>query len=269
MTTEQLERELRKLAEPRVTDERLRRATRARLDERLLVLPRRRSRNKLELTFGGAAVAAAVAAVALLALGGPGGSAGPPAAEAAIIHHALHAISLPPNTIVHVKEVGVANGTRVEAEWWQQTDAPYALRMIKGPVGRALEGAADGTTSFQYNAGTNTIVETPNARTPTLVDPIAGVRRQLADGGAQVSGKATINGVSLYRIELSTGVIAYFDTVTFRPMYLDNPQGSGNVVRTRVVSYDELPANAANAKLLSITAQHPDARVETRAAPSK
>ena len=56
-------------------------------------------------------------------------------------------------------------------------------------------------------------------------------------------------------------MVGYFDTTDYRPMYLDNPQRDGNVVRTRVVIYDELPMTPDNAKLLSITAQHPDARV--------
>jgi hypothetical protein len=133
--------------------------------------------------------------------------------------------------------------------------------MIKGPVGREVEAANDGTTSFQYDAGTNTVVETPASSAPALVDPIAGVRAQLAHGGAQVAGRATINGTVLYKIELPTGVIGYFDTTDYRPLYLDNPQRDGTVVRTRVVAYQELPVTADNAKLLSITAQHPRASV--------
>ena len=101
------------------------------------------------------------------------------------------------------------------------------------------------------------------------MDPIAGVREQLAAGGAKVAGTAAIDGVSLYKIELPTGVVGYFDTTDYRPLYLDNPQGDGSVVRTRVVTYEELPMTPANATLLSITAQHPDARVRTRGAPVK
>jgi hypothetical protein len=52
-------------------------------------------------------------------------------------------------------------------------------------------------------------------------------------------------------------------------MYLDNPQRDGSVVRTRVVTYAELPMTSYNAKLLSITAQHSDARVLTRSAPKQ
>jgi hypothetical protein len=267
MTTEELERDLKLLAEPRDADERLRRAIRARLGEQVLVRPERGLRSRLR--FGWVAVAAAAIAVAIVSFGWPGGSAGPSVADAAIIRHALRAIALPANVIVHVKETGVQAGTPVAAEWWQQTSPPHALRMIKGPVGREVEAADDGATSFQYDAGTNTIVETPAASAPALVDPIAGVREQLASGGAQVVGTATIDGMALYKIELPTGVVGYFDTTDYRPMYLDNPQGDGSVVRTRVVTYEELPMTRDAAEFLSITAQHPQARVETRQAGRK
>ena len=59
--------------------------------------------------------------------------------------------------------------------------------------------------------------------------------------------------------------MGYFDATDYRPMYLDNPQRDGTVVRTRVVTYEVLPMTPDNAKLLSITAQHPDARVSTNA----
>jgi hypothetical protein len=100
-------------------------------------------------------------------------------------------------------------------------------------------------------------------------DPIAGVRAQLAHGGARLAGKATIDGTTLDKIELPTGVIGYFNTSDYRPMYLDNPQYDGSVVRTRVVTYEELPMTPGNAKLLSIAAQHPGARVRAGGAPVK
>jgi hypothetical protein len=268
MTIEELERDLRVLAEPRDEDERLRRAIRTRLDEQVSVRAKRRPRVRIGFRVA-ALAAAAIAAVAIVSLGGPGGSAGPSAADAAIIRGALRAITLPTNAVVHVKETGVQDGTSFALEWWQQTTPPYALRMIKGPVGHQVEAANDGTTSFWYDAGSNTIVETPAASAPALVDPIAGVREQLASRAAQVAGTATIDGASLYKIELPTGVVGYFDTTNYRPVYLDNPQRDGSVFRARVVTYEELPKSPDTAKLLSITAQHPQARVDTRNAPSK
>ena len=64
MTTEELERDLERLAEPREGDERLRRATRARLQEQMLARPSRRHKPRLGL--GWAAVAAAAIAAAIV-----------------------------------------------------------------------------------------------------------------------------------------------------------------------------------------------------------
>jgi len=270
MTTEELEleRDLRTLAEPQPEDERLRLAIRATLDEHLQ--GRSRSRRRTRLVVGGAAVAAATLAAAIVALVGAGGSSGPASANAAILAHVTRAMSPPANLIVHVKETGVnPDGTPVEVEWWQKTNPPYALRLIKGTAAQLSEGASDGTTSYRYDAGTNTIYERPDPRSPTLVDPIESVRAALANGTAQVAGTVTIDGRSLYKLELSTGVVGYFDKTDYRPVYLDNPQRDGRIVRTNVMTYEELSLTPANEKLLSIIAQHPDASVETGPAPAK
>jgi hypothetical protein len=269
MTTDELERDLKTLAEPRQADERLRLAIRARLSEQVQPRPRRRLRTRLAL--GSAAVAAAAIAVAIIALIGTGGSGGLAPADAAIIHHAIRAITSPANSIVHVKETGVQNGTPVAAEWWQQTSPPHANRVIKGPVGQQGEAADNGTMSFEYDAGANTISERPDSSPPTLIDPISIVREELAHGSARVAGTATIDGAPLYKIDLPNGVVGYFDRTNYQPMYLDNPQRDGSMVRMRVVTYEQLSMTPQNEKLLSITAQHPDARVETNPndAPSK
>jgi len=141
--------------------------------------------------------------------------------------------------------------------------------MIKRGVEGEAEGANDGTTSFQYDASSNTIIETPASSAAALVDPMVGVREQLARGGAQVAGTVKIDGTNLYKVELPTGVVAYFDATDYRPANLDNPQGDGSVVRTRVVTYEELPMTAANARVLSLAAQYPGARNRTRSAPVK
>ncbi len=284
MTTDELERDLKTLAEPQEADERLRLAIRAQLGERWQVRPRRRFRARLAL--GAAAISAAAVAVAIVTLVGTSGSGGPASADAAIIQHAIQAITSPANVIVHVKETGLQDGTPVAAEWWQQTSPPYAIRLIKGPVdqqseganpvikspvGHQSEGADDGTTSSWYDAGTNTIYQRPDSSSPTLIDPLSTVREQLASGSSRVAGTVTIDGLSLYKIELANGVVGYFDRTDYRPVYVDNPQRDGSVVRTRVITYEELPMTPENEQLLSITAQHPRASVDTNPtkAPSK
>jgi hypothetical protein len=272
MTTDELERDLKTLAEPQADDERLRLAIRATLGEQLQRRPKLRRRTRLVL--GSAAVTAATLAAAAVALVGTGES-GPSSAQAAILAHVVRAISPPANLIVHVKEAGVqADGTQVAAEWWQETNPPYAIRLIKGATGpqvdakgnvggQQVESAADGTTFSQYDAGTNTIYEHPDSTSPTLIDPIETVRAELANGTAQVAGTVTIGGQSLYKIQLPDGVVGYFDRTDYRPVYLDNPQRDGSVVRTRVITYEELSITPENQMLLSITAQHPRASVDT------
>jgi hypothetical protein len=265
MTIDELERDLKTLAEPQPDDERLRVAVRATLAERLEAHPESRGRNRLVL--GSGAVAAAAIAAAIVALIGTGG--GPSSANAAILAHVLRTMSPPANLIVHVKETGVqADGTRIAAEWWQETNPPHALRLIKGIVGQQVEIATDGTTSSEYDAGTNTIYQQPDSDPPTLVDPIETARAGLANGTAQVAGTVTIDGRSLYKIELGDGVVGYFDQTDYRPVYLDNPQRDGSVIRTRVLAYDELSTTPDNEKLLSVAAQHPGASVETGTSPA-
>ena len=260
MTTDELERDLKTLAEPQEADERLRLAIRAQLVERRQA---RRRRLRSRRAIGAAAFSAAAVAAAIVTLIGTSGSGGPASADAAIIQHAIRAMTSQANVIVHVKETGVQKGTPVAVEWWQQTSPPYSLRLIKGFDGRQSEGANDGTTSSWYDAGTNTIYQRPNSSSPTLIDPLSTVREQLASGSSQVAGTVTIDGLSLYKIELPNGVVGYFDRTDYRPKYVDNPQHDGSIVRTRVVTYEELPITPENEQLLSITEQHPRASVET------
>jgi hypothetical protein len=279
MRTDELERDLNALGEPQADDERLRLAIRATLGEQLQGRPKIRRRTRLML--GSATVTAVALAAAAVALIGTGGS-GPSSANAAILAHAARAISPPANIIVHVKEAGMQDGTQVAAEWWQETNPPYAIRLIKGAAGQQVdskgsagggqgESATDGTTFSQYDTGTNTIYQHPDATSPTLIDPIETLRAGLTNGTAQAAGTVTIDGQSVYKIELPDEVVGYFDRTDYRPVYLDNPQRDGTVVRTRVVTYEELPITPENERLLSITAQHPRASVVTGSlsAPSK
>jgi hypothetical protein len=134
--------------------------------------------------------------------------------------------------------------------------------------GQRVESAADGTTFSEYDASTNTIYRRADSTSPTLMDPIETVRAALVNGTAHVAGTVTIDGQSLYKIELPNGVVGYFDRADYQPVYLDNPQRDGSVVRTRVVTYQELPTTSANEALLSITAQHPRASVGTGSPPT-
>jgi hypothetical protein len=208
-------------------------------------------------------VVAPAAAVAVIGFVGTGGSDGPSSASAAIVHHALEAVTPPANRILHTEVVGVQHGTTVVAETWQQTSPPYASRGMKGPAGHGGEFADDGTNSFEYDPATNTIHEQADASPPTFEDPVAQIHQELASGQAVRTGTVTIGGVPLYKIELPHGLVAYFDTVDFKPRYLDDPQSDGSVVRLQVAAYQYLAMTPSNRALLSITAQHPRAQIVT------
>jgi hypothetical protein len=259
---ELLERDLTALSAAREGDEALRLALRDELAATLRSRPARRRRS-IAYPLGAAAVAAVAAALAVIALVGTGGSDGPAVASAAIVHHALAAVTPPANSILHTEVVGVQNGTTVLGETWQETSPPYASRGLKGEAGHLGEFADDGTNSFEYDPATNTIDSQPDSSHPTFADPAALVRQELADGQAQETGTVTIGGVSLYRIELPHGLVGYFDTVHYLPRYLDDPQRNGSVVRLRVAAYEYLAMTPANRDLLSITARHPRAQLVT------
>lgn len=268
MTIDELERDLKTLADPQPEDESLRLTIRASLGEELR--PRPRTRRRTRLVIGSVVLAAATAAAAMVALIGFGGSGGPSSASAAILAHVVRSMTTPANMIVHVREAGMnPDGTPVSVEWWQETNPPYAFRLIKAIGDSEHEGANAGTTCSLYDPGTKTIDRVTDCKSAALIDPVQTVRAELVRGTAQVAGTTTIDGRSLYKIELPNGVVAYFDQTDYRPVYLDNPQGDGGVVRTHVLAYDELPLTSENDKLLSLTAQHPNARLENRDAPVK
>lgn len=260
-----LERDLRSLAEPRDEDEQLRVAIRRQLVASASP-PRKRHWRPIRVAVSTAAAAAA--AVAVVVVIAASGSGGPSAAEAAIIHHALTAVTPPANEILHVKVVGTQSGMTVVGETWEQTSPPYALHGFKGAIGHQTEFADNGTTSFQYDPRTNTVSESPDSSPSKFSDPIWQVRQELADGEAQVAGTAVIDGTPLYKIDLPHGLVGYFRESSYRPRYLDDPQGDGTVVRLRVAAYEYLPMTSANQRLLSMTAQHPDARIVS-GAPTK
>jgi hypothetical protein len=258
---QQLEHDLRALAVAQPSDRELR----LRLREQLLPAAPAAKRRKLSLRFTLPAVvgvAAATAAV-VIALTGTTSTGGPSAADAAILHRTLAAVTGPANRILHVKTIDVTDGATFVGEWWQQTSSPYASRGLKGSLGNPGEVADNGTTSYLYDAATNTIYERPDSAAPTFTDPVSLLRQQLANGQARVTGKTTINGHPLYGIRLSSGITTYVDKGSYIPRYIDSPQRNGSTLRFTVTSYQYLASSPQNTQLLSITAQHPNATIDS------
>jgi hypothetical protein len=248
---ELLERDLRQLAEPQEDDEQIRRAVRTQLEVR--IRPRRRRRVSRRILVAASTVSAAAAAVLVLVVG-TNGSSGPSAADAAIIHRALTAVTPPAGDILHTKVTGVHGGVTFVNEVWRQTASPYAGRAIKDRE----EFSNNGTTESDYDPATNTIYEHPAPATP-FTDPVANIRKELASGQAQVDGTVVIDGAALYKVDMPKGMVGYFDTRNYALRYVDVPQ----VGRLRVVVYEYLPMTPADQALLSVAAQHPSARIDT------
>jgi len=258
---ELLERDLRALVAAQPEDDRLRLL----IGERLSPTPIVRRNRGASLRFALPAVAAVAAGTTAIAVAlvGLGGGTGPRTADAAVLHHALAAVTAPADTILHMKTVDVQNGTQFVGEWWQQSSPPYASRSIKGTIGRVDEFGDDGTTSYFYDASTDTVYEQPDGGATTFEDPVSLIRQQLEAGQASLAGTAIVDGQSLYEIQLDGGVTAYVDEATYVPRYLDEPQRGGQVVRFHVVTYEYLPSTPANQQLLSVVAEHPGAHLDT------
>jgi hypothetical protein len=167
-----------------------------------------------------------------------------------------------------VKLVSEVHGGVMEGggyqESWQLTSGSHASRFI-GTFAGGPESANDGKTEFMYDG--KTIHTRPNSAPLEFSDPLAQVRENLDNGKARMLGETTIEGASVYKISLPDGYVGYFDTKTYRPLFLDSPTSgptaaSGKLIRMRVVAMEYLQPTPANRRLLSLTAQHPGARVE-------
>jgi hypothetical protein len=214
-----------------------------------------------------AAAALAIAAAVAIVLVGTRGTGAPEVASAAVIAHTAQVLTPPPDRILHVKLVSEVHGGVMEgggySESWQLTSGSHAGRWI-GTFAGGPQFANDGKTEFMYD-GKRRIYTRPNSSPLQLSDPLALVREDLDNG------KTTIEGASVYKISLPDGYVGYFDTKTYRPLFVDSPTSgpsaaSGKLIRMRVAAMEYLQPTPANRRLLSLTAQHPGARVEANPA---
>jgi hypothetical protein len=95
----------------------------------------------------------------------------------------------------------------------------------------------------------------------------------LASGEARTDGTVIVNGREAVRIVFTgsgspassrgraTGATYIMDAQTYEPIELREVGDDGTVVTSRFVTYETLPATAANLALLSLREQHPDATV--------
>lgn len=213
-----------------------------------------------------AAGAAVVAAVILVAGGTQATSAG-----AATLHRIAAALTPPPGTILHDRAlVRMGDEPPQVYELWQQTDRPNDARWIKS----GHEVSSDGTNMSEYDPRSNTITITPDkASASTSAADVAQLLRSLVDSGnARVEGMTTLNGRPVIKLTVHNAPgpfkngTAYVARDTYYPILIDSRGGTCNCDTTiRVQTYQYLPANRANLRLLDLAAQHPDAQVITTA----
>jgi hypothetical protein len=208
---------------------------------------------------------AAVAAVAITVVFlGAGPHAQP--ADAAILHRLAVALAPPPGTILHEQaEISMPGETAQPFELWVEADSPQAYRVIKW----GHEAAWNGSSFSTYDAGANTItagVASPLAAglSHEPIDPAATLRSLVQSGQATVDGTTTINGVSAYKLTVTSSPdpflvgSAYVATTDYRPLEIDTITNSEKIVYQ---TYEYLPATSANLQLLDLSAQHPGATV--------
>jgi hypothetical protein len=218
--------------------------------------PRRRRRGPL---------AVAVAAAGLLAIGLlPGESVRP----ASAVERAAAALAPADGTILHTVTITTTGDRAGRTETWQETSHPYDYRQVTYFRGGTRETASANGRPQAYLSTTNTISTLPPGEEAPAPSPIDTVEKRLTDhmlellrsGEAREAGRV---GDAIRIVATEQEMSMLVDAQTFRPIELrtvgENPRA---VVTTRFETYERLPATAANRALLSLRAQHPDARTD-------
>jgi hypothetical protein len=222
----------------------------------------RRSRRPLRAAVA-AAAAAAIALGVLSALPGSGPS---------VVERAAAALTASNGTILHV----VMRSDKLELETWQETSPPYHMRQIMVSNGRRLEVATLNGVPQIYDEQTNTIytgsaLKRPASR-PTKeqgAQPYGGdpyrekILALLNSGNAHEDGRTVVDSRDAVRIVSDDGAMTLLvDAGTYEPIEWSVTTDS-TTTTTRFPTYEHLPATEANAGLLSLTAEHPGATVDT------
>jgi hypothetical protein len=244
------------------------------LDDATLAGRRRHLRlpRSLFRVAGAGVVAAALAFGVLSVLPGGGPSA---------VARAASALHVPDGMILHTvvvetREDPDGGSSTGRTESWREQSPPYDERSVtKGRETATVDGRPEAYLPFD-----NTLhvlpseTELPPARGSAgtgnrLIDDI---REYLASGQAATEGTVSVNGREALRIVFpGSGPSArrarsqqstYFvDAKTYEPLELRTVADDGTVVTSRFVTYEFLPATAANLALLSLRKQHPGATV--------
>jgi hypothetical protein len=234
-------------------------------------IDRRRARTwirdpRLRWLLPAAAAVAVVAAVTVVAGGTQATSAG-----AATLRRITAALTPPSGTILHDRAlVTMGNQAPQIYELWQESGHPSTARWIKF----GGEFSSDGTNLSEYDPTSNTITVTPdqNGASRPAVDIAQLLRSLVGSGAARVAGTTTLDGIGVYKLTVSgapepfVNGTAYVARDTYYPVLIESTGSPCNCTETiRFQAYEYLPASPANLELLDLGAQHPGARIVTRA----
>jgi hypothetical protein len=250
-------------------------------------LNRRRRRRLVAVRASALFVAVAAAVLIGLSVFGAGGVQ-TDTANAAVLRRVAAVLTPQAGTILHERALVTIQGMApTQYELWQETDSPYAYRVIKF----GHEASWNGTVLAGYDSATNTIVDQPGSPSsrPTYApdDMAAQLRALVQSGQANIDQTTTFNGVPAYKLAV-TGAKSPFLNGTvyvaksdYHPLEIQTnlsspPQkGAGGGKQHTAVknnstgtpetidfqTYEYLPATSTNLKLLDLQAQHPGATV--------
>jgi hypothetical protein len=245
-------------------------------------------RHRKLLAARGAALLVAVAGAAIVGVT-VFGAAGPQTetANAAILHRVATALAPPAGTILHERAVVTIQGMAPATyELWQESDSPYAYRVIKF----GHEASWNGSVLASYDSSTNTIVEQPGGPSSNSAyapdDQAAQLRALVASGQARIDAYTTFDGVPAYKLTVTGASSPFLNGTVFvaksnyHPLQIQTtlsgedrkPGGAGDHSSTTGAgsdvpetidfqTYEYLPATSANLQLLDLQAQHPGAQV--------
>ncbi|HEX4217650.1 MAG TPA: hypothetical protein VHZ02_04740 [Acidimicrobiales bacterium] len=235
----------------------------------------RRRHLRRAVTFGTPGSLLAALGLSLGLVLGTGAGISP--ADAAVLAGAESALSPPPNTVMHESAMVTLGADPAQPYELWATDS--AFRVIKEGAEFAGNGSTTSgwSTTSSYDAATNTIttgIEQPQSHAP--VDQPATIRSLIASGQAQVTGSTVVDGVpadvlSLTGLPVGSGLVnGTFDVAKsdYRPLLVQTTVAcaQGQCPETvHILTYEYLPATAANLSLLDLSAQHPGAAVTSGA----
>ena len=220
-----------------------------------------------------------------------------PGESPSVVERAAAALRGGDGAILHTIMIGTTteadgSATAMRVETWQAGSPPYDQLRITSTDGRTVETASVNGVEQLYDPQTNTIYAAllePVAKKQREGTPApkpgeaeakraAAAKEEGADTGGDVyrakilglldsgrineAGRSEVDGRDVIRLASDDGHVRLLvDAAGYEPIEWRVTEEGRSAV-ARFPTYERVPATDANAALLSLTARHPDARVE-------